>query len=205
MKLYFSPGACSLSPHIVLREAGIPFELEQVNLGTHKTKAGDDYYAINPKGYVPALRLDNGQVLTEGTAIVQYLADQKPDTRLAPANGTLERYRLQEWLNFVSTEVHKGFSPLFNKALPDEVKQATKDRLKKRFEYLGQHLTGKQYLLGDSFSVADAYLFTILTWHKIGGFELAEWPSLKAFFDRVGERPKVREAIETEKAAREKA
>lgn len=204
MKLYFSPGACSLSPHIVLREAAIPFDLEQVNLGTKKTRSGEDFNTVNPKGYVPTLKLDGGEVLTEGAVIVQYLADQRPASHLAPAAGTMERYRLQEWLNFISTEFHKGFSPLFNKALAEDYKQAVKDRLKKRFDYFNQVLADKQYLMGEHFTVADAYFYTILTWNKVGGFDLADWPAVKAYFDRVTARPAVHAALEAEKAAREK-
>src|SRR5262249_36648942 len=155
-----------LSPHIVLREAGLPFDLEQVHLGSHKTKSGADYYTINPKGYVPALRLDDGTVLTEGPAIVQYLADQKPASKLAPPNGTIERYRLQEWLNLTSTEIHKTFSPLFNPHTPDETRKANIERLEKRFDFVEKELAAKSFLMGDTFTVADAYLFTVLAWTK---------------------------------------
>lgn len=203
MKLYFSPGACSLSPHIVLREAGLDFQAEAVNLATHKTKAGEDYYAVNPKGYVPALKLDNGEVLTEGAVIVQYLADQKPDSRLIPKAGSPERYRVQEWLNFISTEVHKGFSPLFNRDLPEEQKQATRDKLGKRLTFVEKQLEGKPYLSGEQFTVADAYLFTILTWAQpVGKIDLGQWPGVKAYFERVGARPQVKAALDAEQAAR---
>jgi len=197
MKLYYSPGACSLSPHIVLREAGLAFDAEAVDLGAKKTESGADYKAINPKGAVPALQLDNGQVLTEGSAIVQYIADQKPATKLAPAAGTLERYRLQEWLNYIASEIHKGFSPLFNPKATDEWKQVVKDNLAAKFDYLSKQLQGKDYLMG-AFSVADAYLFTILGWSKHLNIDLAKWPVLSQYVERVGARPAVKAALEAE-------
>lgn len=197
MKLYYSPGACSLSPHIVLREAGLAFDAEAVDLGAKKTKSGADYKAINPKGAVPALQLDNGQVLTEGSAIVQYIADQKPATKLAPAAGTLGRYRLQEWLNYIASEIHKGFSPLFNPKATDEWKQVVKDNLAAKFDYLSKQLQGKDYLMG-AFSVADAYLFTILGWSKHLNIDLAKWPVLSQYVERVGARPAVKAALEAE-------
>ena len=200
MKLYYSPGACSLSPHIVLNEAGLAFDAETVDLGAKKTKSGADYKAINPKGAVPALQLDNGQVLTEGSAIVQYLADQKPATKLAPAAGTMERYRLQEWLNYIASEVHKGFSPLFNPKATDEWKQVVKDNLGAKFDYLSKQLQGKDYLMG-AFSVADAYLFTILGWSKSMNIDLAKWPVLASYMERVGARPAVKAALEAEAKA----
>lgn len=198
MKLYYSPGACSLSPHIVLREAGIPFGLEKVNLKTKKTDTGADYDAINPKSYVPALVMDNGELLTEGPAIVQYLADQAPEKKLAPPAGTLERYRLQEWLNFISTEIHKSFGTLFNPAVPEEMRNAVKARLGKRLDYTASALEGKNYLLGDIFSVADAYLFTMLRWTHPTGIDLPSWPALKGYFDRVAARPAVVSAMQAE-------
>jgi glutathione S-transferase len=198
MRLYFSPGACSLSPHIVLREAGIPVELELVSFNTHKTKGGADFYAINPKGYVPALELADGSLLTEGPVIVQYIADQKPESKLVPAAGTIERVRVQEWLNFVGTELHKGFSPLFGDA-PPEYKATVKQRLAKRFDYVAKQLEGKQYLTGDTFSVADAYLFTILRWSFPMKIDLPG--PLAEYFTRVSERPHVREALDAEKLA----
>jgi len=198
MKLYYSPGACSLSPHIVLREAGMTFDLEQVDLKTRRTKGGADFTAVNAKGYVPALQLDDGQVLTEGPAIVQYVADQRPDSRLAPPAGTLERSRLQEWLNFITSELHKSFSPLFNPAAVAEWKQAAADNLARRCEYVAGRLAGRNYLLGDTFSVADAYLFTVLGWSKFVKFDLARWPVLEAYLARVGARPKVQEALRAE-------
>ena len=202
MKLYFSPGACSLSPHIVLREAGLPFDLERVDLKAKKTQGGVEFSTINPKGAVPTLQLDDGQVLTEGAAIVQYLADQKPESKLAPAAGTLERYRLVEWLSYLGTEIHKGFSPLVRSATPEDYKAIAKDQLIGKLGWLDGRLAGKQFLLGDQFSVADAYLFTLLRWTKGVGIELSQWPSLKAYFDRVGERPKVKEALDVEQKAR---
>ena len=201
MKLYFSPGACSLSPHIVLNEAGVPFTSEAVDLSSKKTKSGADYRAINPKGAVPALQLDNGQVLTEGSAIVQYIADQKPATKLAPPAGTLERYRLQEWLNYIASESHKGFSPLFNPKATDEWKQVIKDQLAAKFDYLSKQLQGKDYLMGP-FSVADAYLFTILGWAKYMNIDLAKWPVLAQYVERVGARPAVKATLEAEAKAK---
>lgn len=198
MKLYLSPGACSLSPHIVLREAGLTFETEKVNLKTKETETGGDYRTVNPKGSVPALKLDNGEVLTEGPVIVQYLADSAPAAKLAPASGTKERYRLQEWLNYITSELHKGFSPLFNPKAPDEWKSIVKENLGVRFDYLSKRLDGKKYLLGDGFSVADAYLFTILGWTKPTGIDLGKWPVLKDYVARVAARPAVHAAMVAE-------
>jgi glutathione S-transferase len=200
MKLYITPGACSLSPHIVMREAGIAGDIERVDLREKKTAAGGDYAKINPKGYIPALQLDDGQLLTEGTAIVQYLADQKPDSGLAPKAGTVERYRLQEWLNFIATELHKQFSPLFNPKANDEWKQFCRDKIAGRFDLISSQLQSRPYLMGEKFTVADAYLFTILTWHKRGGIDLARWPALVKYMERVSARPKVKEALEAEAA-----
>ncbi len=200
MKLYFSPGACSLSPHIVLREAGLPFQLEKVDLKAHKTAGGADFYAVNPKGYVPALQLDDGQVLTEGAAIVQYIADRKPESKLAPAAGTMERYRLQEWLTFISTELHKAYSPLFKATTPDETKLAQKDLIGRRLDFVAKHLDGKQYLMGDVFTAADAYLFTILRWSKGVNVDLGKWPTLPPYIDRISARPAVAAAMEAERA-----
>ena len=164
MKLYYSPGACSLSPHIVSRELGIPLELKKVNNKDKTVEGGGDYWQVNPRGYVPALVLDNGETLTEGPAIVQYLADQKPEAGLAPRNGTFERYRLQEWLNFLTSEVHKQFSPLFKPNTPEDYKKIAKENLATRFDWLDKQLAGKDYLMGKQFTVADAYLFTVLRW-----------------------------------------
>jgi glutathione S-transferase len=198
MKLYYSPGACSLSPHIVSREAGIPVELKKVNLKDKVVEGGADYRKVNSKGYVPALELDNGQVLTEGPAIVQYLADQRPDSGLAPKAGSIERYKLQEWLNFITTEIHKGFSPLFKPNTPDEYKKIARENLAGRFDWLNQQLEGKDYLTGKSFTVADAYLFTVLTWTKPMQIDLGKWPNVAAFLSRVSARPKVQEAMQAE-------
>jgi glutathione S-transferase len=198
MKLYYSPGACSLSPHIVARELGIPVELKKVNTKDKTVEGGGDYWQVNGRGYVPALELDNGQVLTEGPAIVQYLADQKPEAGLAPKNGSLERYRLQEWLNFLTSEIHKQFSPLFKPNTPDEYKKIAKENLAARFDWLDKQLAGKDYLAGKPFSVADAYLFVLLNWTKFQAIDLAKWPNLAAFHSRVGARPKVQEALQAE-------
>jgi glutathione S-transferase len=202
MKLYYSPGACSLSPHIVVSEAGLPVELEQVNLAEHKTATGQDYMSVNPKGYVPALRLDDGSILTEGPAIVQYLADQKPASGLAPAAGTIDRYRLQEWLTFIGTELHKSFSPLFNKASSDDVKNTAKTSINKRLAWLNDQLAGRQYLMGGKFTVADAYAFTIVNWTNFVGIDLKDYPNLGAYMARVGGRPKVHEALKAEGLAK---
>lgn len=198
MKLYYTAGACSLAPHIVLQEIGSPFETVEVDLGTKRTKSGGDYKAINPKGAVPALQLDNGEVLTEGAAIIQYLADKNPATKLAPAAGTMERYRLQEWLNYIATEIHKGFGPLFNSNLKDDAKQVLKDALTARFDFLVKNLEGKDYLLGSQFTVADAYLFTILGWTRYMNIDLGKWPVLKAYVERVAARPAVRTTLKAE-------
>jgi glutathione S-transferase len=195
MKLYYAPGACSLSPHIALLEAGVKASLIKVDTKTHKTADGGDYYAVNPKGYVPLLELDDGQRLSEGPAIVQYIADLKPESRLAPAAGTMERYRLQEWLNFISTELHKQFGPMFQATTPADYKPILKEKIGKRFDGISTSLEGKDYLMGDTFTVADGYLFTILRWTKHVGIELARWPVLDAYQARVASRPKVREAL----------
>lgn len=195
MKLYFSPGACSLSPHIALAEAGLAADYVKVNLRDKKTEAGDDYLQVNPKGQVPVLSLDDGGILTEGPAIVQYIADKAPGSKLAPANGTAERYQLQEWLNMLTSELHKSFSPLFNPAMPDEAKAIFRDKVGKTLGYIDGKLAGKDYLMGSQFTVADGYLFTMLRWAVGQKFDLAQHPNLKAYFDRVGERPKVKEAM----------
>lgn len=200
MKLYYARGACSLSPHIVLLEAGLPHEMERVDLKSKRTESGADFTQINPKGYVPALELDNGQVLTEGPAIVQYLADQKPDTGLAPRAGSMERYRLQEWLNFITAEIHKEFGPLFNATFPEEAKTLFRDKLRTRFEYVDKHLDAKLYLMGERFTVADAYLFTVGNWMKRVNIDGSQWPALSAYMQRVGARPKVVEAMRAEEA-----
>jgi glutathione S-transferase len=198
MKLYYAPGACSLSPHVVLREAGMTFDLDKVDLGEKKTSDGSDFTKISPLGYVPALQLDDGEVLTEGAAIVQYLADQAPAAKLMPEAGTTDRYKAQEWLTFISSELHKGFSPLFNPALPDEMKSGVITRLETRFDYVEKQLAGKQYLMGDAFSVVDAYGFTILNWANFKDIDLSRWPNISAYMGRVAARPKVNEALKAE-------
>ena len=198
MKLYYSPGACSLSPHIVLHEAGIDATLVPVDLGAHKHGNGKDYYEINPKGSVPALELDDGTRLTEGPAIVQYLADLKPEKNLAPKNGTIERYKLQEWLNFITSEIHKQFSPLFDASHGDEVKAKFRDKLAGRFDWLSEQLGTQDYLMGSTFTVADAYLFTVLNWTQWTGIDLGRWPVLQRYVERVAARPAVQEALKAE-------
>ncbi|MFZ1120168.1 MAG: glutathione transferase GstA [Candidatus Binataceae bacterium] len=203
MKLYFSPGACSLSPHIVVREAGIAADLEQVDLKTKKTKNGADFTAVNPKGQVPTLVLDNGQRLTEGPAIVQYLADQKPQSGLAPQNGTFERYRLQEWLNFITAEIHKPFGSLFSPTTPDDYKPIAKEALAARFGYVDRHLaSGGPFLMGAHFTVADAYLFVMTLWAKFLKIDLDQFTRLKAYAEQVAARPKVHEALKEEGLAK---
>jgi len=198
MKLYYSPGACSLSPHIVSRELGLNLELKKVDTKEKTVEGGGDYWQVNPRGYVPALVLDNGETLTEGPAIVQYLADQKPEAGLAPKNGTFERYRLQEWLNFLTSEVHKQFSPLFKPNTPEEYKTIAKETLATRFDWLDKQLAGKDYLMGKQFTVADAYAFVLLNWTKFQNIDLARWPNITAFHKRVGARPRVQEALQAE-------
>ena len=200
MKLYFFPGACSLACHIALREAGLAFDIEKVDGKSKKTEKGGDYLAVNAKGYVPTLVLDDGQKLTEAAAILQYIADQKPAAKLAPAAGTMERYRLIEWLNFLATEVHHNHTPLFKFAekLPDASKQVFKDALAGRFDWLANQLEGKPYLLGDTFSVADIYLFTLLNWPRYVGMDIAKWPVLKDYHKRIASRPAVQAALTAE-------
>ena len=198
MKLYYSPGACSLSPHIVLREAGLAFEPVLASTKTHKLQDGTDYYGINPLGYVPMLELDDGTRLREGPAIIQYIADQAPARNLAPANGTLPRYRLQEWLTFIGTEIHKSFSPLFNAAINEEAKQVFRDKLSQRFKFVDGQLEGRQYLMGDHFSVADAYLFTVSNWTTPTKVDIAGLKNLAAFRERMQARPAVQEAMKAE-------
>ena len=197
MKLYYAPGTCSLSPHIVAREAGLPMTLVRVDNRNKTTETGEDYRAINPKGYVPLLELDNGVRLSEGPAIVQYLADLAPASKLAPPNGTVERYQLQEWLNFITSEVHKQFSPLFDATMPDEAKEKFRNRLATRFDWIAGQLKGRDYLMG-SFTVADAYLFVVLGWTKFTGPDLARWPVLQDYVARVAARPHVQEALKAE-------
>jgi glutathione S-transferase len=198
MKLYYSPAACSLSPHIVLREAGLEFELEKVDTKTKRTASGADYLALNGKGYVPLLELDDGRRLTEGPVIAQYIADLKPESGLAPANGTWERYQVQEWLNFVTSELHKQFSPLFRPDVADEVKKYARANLAKRAEWLGKQLEGRTYLVGERFTIADSYLFVVLNWARFTDVDLTPWPVIGKFLERVAARPKVQEALKAE-------
>jgi glutathione S-transferase len=198
MKLYYSPGACSLSPHIALHEAGLAFEAVAAPTKTHKLPDGTDYYTINPLGYVPLLELDDGTRLTEGPAIVQYIADQVPAKNLAPAYGTKARYQLMSWLTFIGTELHKGFSPLFNPATPEEYKTIAKDRLLSRLRWVNEQLEGKTYLMGDAFSVADGYLFTVTNWAPRVGVDISGMASLNAYRGRVAARPGVQAAMKAE-------
>lgn len=198
MKLYYSPGACSLSPHIALLEAGLPYELVKVDLRAKKLENGDDFLQINPKGQVPALGLDSGEVVTEGPVIVQVIADQAAAKKLAPARDTAERYKLLEWLNFITTELHKNFSPLFNPALSDETKTFFRDRLMGKFKYIDGRLAGQDYLLGNQFTVADGYLYVMLRWADGHKMDLSGFPHLMAFKARVAARPKVQEALSKE-------
>lgn len=198
MKLYYSAGACSLSPHIALEESGLQYEAIAAPTKTKQLPDGSDYRKINPLGYVPYLVLDDGTGLREGPAIVQYIADQAPAKKLAPANGTLARYQLQSWLNFISTELHKSFSPLFNPAMPDEAKQLAKANLANRLQWLEGELAGKQYLMGDDFSVADGYLFTLTNWAKPMQIDLSPYPNLVAYRERVAARPAVQAAMKAE-------
>lgn len=197
MKLFISPGACSLSPHIVLQETGLDFEVEKVNLKTKLTETGANFTEINPKGYVPALLLDSGELLTEGPAVVQYLADLVPEKNLAPANGSMARYELQAWLNYIGTELHKSFVPFFHHG-SDDWKAVGKENLETRYTYVNQHLADKAYLMGEQFSVADAYLFTITRWLRVSKLDLAAWPHLAAFQKRTAERPAVQLVLKAE-------
>ena len=198
MKLYYSPGACSLSPHIALLEAGLPYDLVKVDLRAKKLENGDDFWAVNPKGQVPALALDSGEVITEGPVIVQVIADKASAKNLAPGRDTAERYQLLEWLNFTTTELHKNFSPMFNPALSDDTKTFFRDRLMGKFKYLDSRLAGQDYLLGKQFTVADGYLYVMLRWADGHKMDLSGFPHLMAFKDRVAARPKVQEALAKE-------
>jgi glutathione S-transferase len=200
MKLYYSPGACSFSPHLALREAGLDFELVRVDLDTHKLADGSDFSRINPKGYVPVLELDNGSRLTEGPAIVQYIADIKPESGLAPKAGSFARYQLQEWLGFINSEVHKGFGPLFNPKTPEDYKIIARQNLTKRLSHVAEHLAKSDYLMGKQFTVADGYLFTVLNWGQWTGIDIKQWPALVAFQERVASRPSVLAAKAAEAA-----
>lgn len=200
MKLYFASGTCSFAPHIVLQELELPYGLVRVNNRTKRTSEGGDFLVVNPKGYVAALALDEGEVLTEGAAIIQYLADLKPLAGLAPPNGTLERVRLQEWLNFITSEIHAGSSPLFNQELPRAAQDILKTRLFRRLDLIESHLERQAYLVGDAFTGADAYLFTVLGWMKIFRINLGDWPQIAAYAERIGKRPSVNAALEKEAA-----
>jgi glutathione S-transferase len=198
MKLYYAPGACSLAPHITAREAGLALDLEKVDLKTHRTETGADYRQVNPKGYVPALQLEDGALLTENAAVLQYLGDQAPEAGLLPRPGAFDRYRVVEWLTFVSTELHKGFGPLFNPQLPEAAREQTIAKLKDRLGYLDGRLAGREFLHGDRFTVADAYLFTVLSWTKVHNIDLGPYPALRAYIERLGQRPGVRQALKEE-------
>lgn len=197
MKLYFAPGACSLSPHIVALEAHLPLTLEKVDLKTHRTEHGEDYYTITPKGYVPALTLDDGAMLTEGPAIVQYLADRKPESGLAPAQGSFARYKLEEWLIFINGEIHKAFGPLFGTG-PEETKNTAREKIGKRFAYVGKELGDRPYLTGDAFTVADAYLYVMLFWAHRMKLDLKPYPKLVAYYGRASMRAAVQNALKAE-------
>ncbi|MFV9473793.1 glutathione transferase GstA [Advenella sp. RU8] len=198
MKLFYKPGACSLAPHIVLEELGIGYESEKVDLKTKVTESGSDFLTINPKGYVPALQMDNGEVLTECQVILEYLGDQNPSKGLMPEFGSAARYQTQAWLNFVATEVHKPFSPFFNPAAPQAWKDISLANIEKRLSYVETELSGKDYLMGDTFTVADAYLFTVLGWGKYIQLDLAKWPNLTAYQARVAQRPAIIAALKAE-------
>jgi glutathione S-transferase len=205
MKLHYSPGVCSLSPHIVLRETNTPFELVKTDIHAKTVEGGGDYRAVNPNGYVPALVLDDGTILTEGPAIVQYIADKAGANYLAPANGTIERAKMQSWLNFVSSEIHKTFSPLFNAQVPEAAKQIFSQKLRDRFAFLDKHFAANTYLMGDSFTLPDAYLFTVLRWSKPMNIDLKDFPNLAAYSARVEARPAVQQALKAEGLLRDKA
>jgi glutathione S-transferase len=198
MKLYYTPGACSHAPHILLREAGLDFTIEKVDLATKKTETGVDFKTINPHGYVPALQLDNGAVVTEVAVINQYIADRVPAKKLAPANGTPERYTLQSWLNFISSEVHKQLAPMFNPKLPEDYKTILKEKLATRFDTINAHLSKNTFVLGDGFTAPDAYLYTVLNWAKYFAIDFAKWPAIKSFMERVAARPSAQEAAKAE-------
>ena len=205
MKLYYAPGTCALAPHIVLNELGLPHSAIRVDLKTGKTEDGSDYRQINSKGYVPALDLGDGMQLTEVAVLIQYLADQAPDAGLAPANGTMARYRLQEWLNFIATEIHKGFGPLWKSDSTEDEKERTRNRLGIRLDWLAGELATREYVAGRQFTIADAYLFTILNWGQWTGVDLARWPVLQAYFARIAARPKVQQALRAEGLLKEAA
>ena len=198
MKLYYSPGACSLSPHIVIRELGLDVAIEKADIRSKKTETGGDFFAVTPKGQVPTLVLDDGQILTEGPVIVQYLADQKPEAGLMPAAGTVERYRVQEWLNHITSEIHKGYSPLFRPDTPEDYKTIARNNLANKYRLIDAQLKGKSYLTGDRFTVADAYFFTVTNWAAHTGVDLTGFPNVLAFQQRVASRPRVQDALKAE-------
>jgi glutathione S-transferase len=201
LKLYFAPFACSLASHIALREAGLEFQIAKTDLRTKTTADGEDFTTINPKGYVPALKLEDGQVITEGAAVLQYIADLAPASGLAPANGTMDRVRLQEWLGFIATEVHKSYSPLFNPNITPEAREAALSRLSTRYAWIDTQLAGKTFLMGDTFTVADAYLFVVSNWGGRMGLDLQQWPNVAVWFGNVGKRDAVGAAIQAEMSA----
>ena len=198
MKLYYSPGACSLASHIALYETGLPFEIDRLIKATKMTASGEDFMQINPKGYVPAIKLDDGSILTEGAAVLQYIADQKPASGLAPKAGTMERYRLQEWLTFISSEIHKSFSPMFNKDATEDEKNHARNMLGRRLGYAEAQLANRSYLMGDHFTVADAYFFVVMNWSSIVGFGLSPFPRIKEYLARIAARPAVQAAMKAE-------
>jgi glutathione S-transferase len=204
MKLYYSPGACSLAVHIALREAGLTFDIEKVDLAAKKTERGTDYWTVNPKGYVPALQLDSGEVLTEVSAVLQYVADQKPEKALLPTAGTMARYRLLEWIGFITTELHKGFSPLWKPNTPEAYKPIVHETLAKRLQYVESQL-GSEYLTGATFTVADAYLFVVVSWARHLKVDLTPYAKLRALLDRIAARPAVKAAMTAEGLIKEKA
>ena len=198
MKLYYFTGACSLASNIALRDAGLKFELVKVDRHTRKAADGLDFNEVNPKGYVPALALDSGEVLTENVTVLQYIADRNPGAKLAPAAGTMERYRLMEWLSFINSEIHKSFSPLFRQDAPEGVKQYARKNIETRLEYLQRALGTKKFLMGEQYTVADAYLYTVLSWAPFVKLDLGKWPELKRYVDRINARPHVQEALKAE-------
>jgi glutathione S-transferase len=197
MKLYYAPGACSLAPHIALNEAGLAYDALRVDLRKHQLADGTDYYKINPKGYVPLLETDDGTRLSEVAVLLQYIADRKPGT-LAPAFGTMERYRLMEWLNFIATEIHKQFGPLWDPTTPDATKERQRAALARRFDYVANALSARPYLTGEAFTIADAYLFTVVNWSGMLDVDLSPWPALQQFQARVAARPKVHATLVAE-------
>ncbi len=198
MKLYYSPGACSLASHIALHETGLPFEIDQLVKTTRMTASGEDFMQLNPKGYVPTIKLDDGSILTEGAAVLQYIADRKPGSGLAPEAGTMARYRLQEWLTFISSELHKSFSPLFGKDTPEATKTNSRNNLSRRFGHVEAQLANQPYLMGEQFTVADAYLFVVANWSNFIGFDLGPFPKLREYLTRVSARPAVQAAMKAE-------